>query len=86
MIAQIVYILCALTSFACMVLLLRGYRRTGMLLLFWSGIAFLAFAISNILLFVDMVVVPERDLMVWRSGANLVGVILLLYGLIRADH
>jgi hypothetical protein len=85
MIAQIVYALCALTSLACMALLLRAYKRTRMGLLLWSAAAFLAFAFSNVLLFVDMVVMPNVDLSLWRGVPTLVGVVLLLYGLIRSN-
>ena len=83
MIAKIVYLLCALTSLACMTLLLRHYARTRLPLLFWSGLGFLLFALANVILFVDFVLVPRHDLGVWRNGATLAGVVLLLYGLIR---
>jgi drug/metabolite transporter (DMT)-like permease len=83
---QIVYLLCAVTSFTCMVLLLRGYRRTKVSLLLWSGWSFLAFTISNLILFVDLVLMgPEHDLWVWRTVPTLIGVLLLLYGLIRTN-
>jgi len=84
MIAKIVYLLCALTSLACTSLLLRHYFRTRLPLLFWSGFGFLLFAGSNVLLFIDLVLVPESDLSVWRNCITLAGVIVLLYGLLRA--
>jgi hypothetical protein len=84
--AEIVYILCALTSIACMVLLLRGYGRTRLHLLFWSGIAFMAFALSNILLVVDLVLVANYDFSLWRQSLTLIGVMLMLHGLIRTSH
>jgi drug/metabolite transporter (DMT)-like permease len=81
---QIVYLLCAVTSCACTVLLLRGHRRTRVSLLFWSGVAFLAFTVSNLLLVVDLAIMgPDYDLSLWRGLHNLAGVVLLLYGLIR---
>jgi hypothetical protein len=81
--AEAVYILCALTSVACAVLLLRGYRRSGMRLLLWSGLCFVALAISNVVLFVDLVIIPKDiDLSLIRSSLGLVGVATLLYGLI----
>lgn len=83
MIAQTVYLLCALTSLACMLLLMRHYTRTRLPLLFWSGLGFLFFAMGNILLFIDLVLVPQHDLAVWRNAITLAGVVLLLYGLIR---
>ena len=80
--AEAVYILCALTSVACAVLLLRGYRRSGMRLLLWSGLCFVGLAISNMVLFVDLVIAPGMDLSLVRSSLGLVGVATLLYGLI----
>jgi hypothetical protein len=81
--AEAVYILCALTSVACAVLLLRGYSRSGLRLLLWSGLCFVALALSNVLLFVDLVLVgPETDLSLWRTSIALLGVATLLYGLI----
>ncbi|MBN1203746.1 MAG: hypothetical protein JXB05_02335 [Myxococcaceae bacterium] len=80
--AEAVYILCALTSLACAVLLLRGYGRSGLRLLLWSGLCFVALSLSNVLLFVDLVVVQGIDLSLWRSALALVGVATLLYGLI----
>lgn len=84
MIAKIVYLLCALTSLCCMGLLMRHYFRTRLPLLFWSGLAFLLFALANIILFVDFVIIPDGDLAIWRNGATLAGVVVLLYGLIRS--
>jgi hydrogenase/urease accessory protein HupE len=82
MAAALIYILCALTSAACTVLLLRRYRHSRVRMLFWSALAFLAFAVSNVLLFIDLVVLPQWDLTVVRSLATLCGILLLLYGLI----
>jgi hypothetical protein len=82
----LVYLLCAVTSGACMVFLLRGYVSTKLPLLFWSGLAFMAFAVANLLLFVDFAIVGDAyDLSLWRTIPTLVGVVLLLYGLIRTN-
>jgi Family of unknown function (DUF5985) len=77
-----VYILCALTSLACAVLLLRSYLKTRTRLLLWSSLCFIALAVNNVLLFVDLVVVPNIDLSLWRHVTTLCGLSLLLYGLI----
>ena len=81
--AQIIYILCALTSIACAVLLLRQYRISHGRLLIWSTACFACLAATNVLLFVDLVVLPEVDLSAIRSGLTLTGMLMLLYGLIR---
>ena len=82
MMPQLVYVTCALTSFACAGLLWRGYRRDRTRLLLWSSAAFVAFAANNALLFVDLVVVPEIDLAVLRASISLVAVSILAFGLI----
>lgn len=76
----VVYVLCALTSIACTVLLLRGYVRSRVRLLLWSGLCFLGFAINNSLLVVDNRI--ATDLSVVRTLPSIIGVLLLLYGLV----
>jgi hypothetical protein len=78
----VIYLLCALTSLICAVLLLRGYARSRVRLLLWSGLCFAGFFLNNVLLFVDVRVVPSIDLAVIRTIPSLVGIALLLYGLI----
>ena len=80
--AAMVYILGALTSLACAVLLLRGYSRGRKRLLLWSGLCFAGLALSNLLIFVDLIVLPGRDLYLWRLATTGVAMALLLYGLI----
>lgn len=80
--AQLAFILCATTSFACALLLYRGYRRSRVRLLFWSALCFLGLTINNVLLFVDLRVVPDMDLAVIRALPALLGLAALLYGLI----
>ncbi len=83
MMAHLVYILCGLTSVACAVLLFRQYQRTGGGLIFWSTWCFVCFALTNVLLFVDFVVLPEVDLSPIRTSLTLAGMLMLLYGMIR---
>ena len=80
--ALAVYVLCAVTSLACAALLLRGYRRSRARLLLWSGLCFALFALNNVLLIIDVRVVPEHDLSILRTLPTLLGVGLLLYGLV----
>ena len=83
--AAILYLLCMLTALACCVLLLRGYRRTRVRLLFWSGLCFEGLKLENLFLFLDRIVYPAADLSLWRAPFALVGLSLLLYGLIWKD-
>lgn len=77
----IVFVLCALTSLACAVLLLRGYSRTRARLLLWTGLCFAGLFINNLLLIVDSRT-PNVDLSVWRSLPAVAGLAILVYGLI----
>ncbi|HEX7155147.1 MAG TPA: DUF5985 family protein [Thermoanaerobaculia bacterium] len=80
--ATAIYILCALTSITCAVLLLRGYAATRVRLLFWSGLCFVGLALNNLMLLVDLRVLTETDLSLWRTVPSVVGVALLVYGLV----
>jgi hypothetical protein len=82
MLTNAIYVLCALTSGLCAVLLLRGYRETGARLLLWSGLCFVGLALNNVLLIVDLRFVPDVDLSIWRQVPAVAGIGLLLYGLI----
>lgn len=78
-----VYILCALTSAACALLLLRAWRRNGVRLLLWSALCFTGLALNNVILFIDLVATgPELDLSPLRGITALGSVAVLLYGLI----
>ncbi len=80
--AFIVYILCAITSAVCTALLIRGYRRSRARLLLWSSVCFACFALNNLLLVVDVGVLPDRDLSLIRTLPSIVGIAALIYGLI----
>jgi len=81
-VAEGVYVLCAITSAVCAVLLLKGYRTRREKLLFWSGICFLGLAAHNVLLFIDIVMLPDIDLFFVRTMIALLAISILLYGLI----
>jgi hypothetical protein len=84
--ASLVYALCALTSGLCAVLLWRAYRSSGARLLLWSSLAFIGLAANNVLLFVDLIVVPTVDLALPRTLLAAVSVMVLLLGLIWDSH
>jgi hypothetical protein len=80
--AEFVYMLCALASLACATLLLRSYLRTRLMLILWTSLCFISLAANNLLLVVDLVIVPRIDLSTWRLAVAVAGVVLLLYGMI----
>ena len=77
-----VYTLCFLTSAACALLLARSYRRTGARLLLWSGFCFLFLAGNNLVVVVDMLIVPGMDLRLPRLLLALAAAGMLLFGFI----
>jgi hypothetical protein len=77
-----VYLLCAATALISGGLLFRGFRRSATRLLLWCSLFFLALALENLILFYDLIIVPDIDLFAVRTSVALVGVILLLVGLI----
>jgi hypothetical protein len=79
---ELVYVLCALTSVLCAGLLIRSYRGNRSRLLLWSTLCFVGLAVNNILLIVDVVLVPGIDLRLLRTGAAFVGLATLIIGLV----
>jgi hypothetical protein len=81
--AAFVYLLGALTTLLCAILLLRGYARGRKRLLLWSGLCFAGLTVSNTLLFIDLVLLPvSADLYLLRLATAAAAMLLLLYGLI----
>lgn len=80
--AYVVYSLCALTAGACCWLLGSAYRRSGNHLLFWSALCFGGLTLNNILVLIDLQMVPDISLFTWRNATALASMALLLYGLI----
>jgi hypothetical protein len=79
----ILFLLAALTSVGCTWLLWRGYARSGVRLLLWTGVCFVFLSISNVLLFFDTIVLPTQvDLRIFRLTAALAGIACLLYAFI----
>ena len=84
---SVLFLLAIVTSLACMVLLFRGYMRSGLRILMWSALCFVCLSINNILLFIDLVLLPNNiDLRMFRHGTALVGMLFMLYGFIRESE
>jgi uncharacterized membrane protein len=78
-----VYLLCAATSLCCLVLLTRSYLRTRSRLLLWSALGFVGFTANNLLVFIDLILLPaEVDLLPLRNLTSLAAIGVLLYGFI----
>lgn len=78
----VIYVLCALASLVCAILLWRGYRQSGARLLHWSALCFVGLFFNNALLIVDTHVIATVDLALYRMLPALIGALILLYGLV----
>lgn len=78
----LIYGLCLAASAGCAGLLARAYLRTHTRLLLWTAVSFGFFALNNMILVVDMLVLPDQDLWIWRQLAAGVGLIVLLVGFV----
>lgn len=82
--AEAVYIMCALTSILCAILLIRGWWATRSRLLLWASLCFVGLALDNIAVVVDFVLTPPSiDLFWWRIPPAVAGMAILIYGLVR---
>ncbi|HEV2746182.1 MAG TPA: DUF5985 family protein [Allosphingosinicella sp.] len=77
-----VYLLCLATSSACAYLLARNYARTGARLLLWSALCFVLLAANNLVVIVDLLLIPDMDLRYPRLVLSLAAVGVLLFGFI----
>jgi hypothetical protein len=80
--APFVYTLCLLASAACSVLLIRRYIQLRTPLLLWSAACFVFLALNNLLVVLDLVLLPSVDLTMYRTASSLGAVLTLLYGFI----
>lgn len=80
--AVVAYALCAVTSVLCAVLLVRSYLAGRVRLLLWAALCFVGLAVNNLLLVLDLQVLPDVDLSLLRDVSGLLAVSVLLFGLI----
>lgn len=80
--AEVVYVLCALTSAACATLLLRAFRGSRNRLLLWTGLCFVGLAVNNLVLVVDEMLIDSVDLSTWRVVPAAIGMTILVFGLV----
>ena len=83
--AKPIFLLCALTAFACTCMLLRAYLRSRARLLMWSALCFAGLTVNNVLLVLDRLVFTSVDLSTWRLVIGLIAVLLLVTGQVLGD-
>ena len=77
-----VYLLCFATSAACAILLARSYFASRARLLLWSAICFLFLAANNLVVVIDMLLIPDMSFRVLRLVLAFAAVSVLLFGFI----
>lgn len=78
-----VYVLCFVTSTLCAILLVRGYARSRARLLMWAAACFVLLAANNLLVVIDLVILPaDIDIRLARLGVMLAAVSVLIVGFI----
>ena len=82
LVATLVYLLCFCTSSACAYLLGRSYLQSRARLLLWSALCFVFLALNNLLLVLDLLILPSLELQMERLFLALAGVGILLFGFI----
>jgi len=86
-IGAIVYLLSLVSSGICAALLVRSYHRHKAPLLLWSGTCFVFLALNNLVVVLDLLILPAVDLSIVRIALSLIGISTLLYAFIwEADR
>ena len=79
---SIVYLLGLLTSATCAYLLARSYARNPTRLILFTAICFGLLAVNNLLVVLDLLILPEIGLLPFRQAAALAAISVLLFGFI----
>lgn len=67
----------------CAFLLLRGYSRSKMRLLKWSGLCFTCLTLSNSLIYFDVIIFPDIEILPLRNLLTFLGLSVLIGGMIK---
>jgi Family of unknown function (DUF5985) len=78
----VIYLLCMFTSLLCAWLLLKAFLSNRQSLLLWSSLCFGLLAANNILVFVDIILLPDVDLSMARALTALAAGVVMLGGFI----
>jgi hypothetical protein len=79
---SIIYMLCVISSLSCAYLLARAYQRGKSRLLVWSALCFALLALNNLVLAVDVLLLPDNDLSILQLLTSLAAVMVLLYAFV----
>jgi hypothetical protein len=74
----VIYLLCVFTSALCAWLLVSAYLRRRQSMLLWSAVCFSLLAVNNLLVFADLILLPEFNLSLARLLTALAAGIVML--------
>jgi hypothetical protein len=80
--AGVVYVLCAVTSAICAILLLRGWLASRSRLLAWSAGCFVLLTVNNVLLVADRLIWTGTEIGLARGATGLAALVVLVAGLV----
>ena len=81
--AEAIYVMCAVLSACCAVLLFRQHGESRTRLTFWTGVGFAGLALSNAILVVDLVILPSSiDLSIPRAVVGTAAMCALIFGFV----
>jgi hypothetical protein len=78
----VTYVACAAASVVCAALLVRGWLASRERLLLWCALCFVGLAVNNVVLVVDLVIVPTIELSLLRHLTAHAAMAVLLFGLV----
>jgi hypothetical protein len=79
----IVNVVGALVAALCATMLLRAYFKVRKRLLLWSGLCFVGLTVSNVLVIVDLQILPTSlDLYPHRLAIGAIAMLVLVFGLV----
>ena len=79
---MIIYLLCVATSLLCAYLLVLAYRANRTEVLIWSALCFVLLAVNNLVIAIDILLLPTIDLTIVQLTTSLAAAAVLLYGFI----
>jgi len=58
------------------------YRASRIKLLFWSSLGFTGLMFNNVLLFIDLILMPQFDLSILRTFPAFLGLAAMIWGFV----
>lgn len=77
-----IYILCLLASLGCAAVLFASFRRNATRLALWTALCFALLALNNLFVVLDILVLPDVDLVPARKLTSLAAAAVMVAGFV----